>query len=494
MDIHPAFQPIQPTRRGSALVLASVIIVILAGMAISLSNLTVSKYGEQQRRQDQVKLLAAVESAANESLSWIRNDPTWNSNDPNSGAIYTYLKNMPLTTVHAYPETTTSTSAVLVSSSLPSALVYSLYTVNPAWTTVFPNLAGNGNTVGKRNGCAVETKIIKVAGGVPATWDGTERFIIYTTATAGDPARPTTIRRERVEMVAKVTSVSSINYPFRRALFAQNGYNFSGNADTDSWKSDVNGDGIHETPYVAPLIYGAVGGINTSGDLGSNGSLGAGAYDTTMVHGTPYPNAAFTMPTVTYTPPAITVGAAVTNSVTYTGSGTTTTIRLAAINQGNRDTITIGGSGTVKIYVDGAFNVGDINFAVGSTAKLEIYQNSASGNGCSFNSQNTIGDPLDPSRFLFVTAFAGTGNNEMSLNGGASFSGTILAPYAGIKFNGNSDFYGSFIAKDFSGAVNGNFSFHYDLSLATVPYGVTVTRPSFSPNAYHSSVLTYGAR
>ena len=316
--------------------------------------------------------------------------------------------------------------------------------------------------------------------------------MIYATATAGDPARPATVRRERVEMVIDVTSRSTNNFAFQRALFAQNGYNFSGNADTDSWTSDTNGDGIHETPYVAPASYGAVGGVNTSGDVGSNATLGAGAYNTSMVHGTPTPNAGYTLPTVTYSPPAIAVGAKVVGNVTYTGVGTTTEIRLAEIAQRNGDTMTIGGSGTVKIYVDGAFNVGNIKFAAGSTVKLEVYQNAAAGNGCSFNSQNTIGDPNDPSRFLFVTAFTGTGANEMKLNGGASFSGMVVAPYAGIKFNGNSDFYGAFIAKDFSGTVNGNFSFHFDNSLRAVPFGTSVSSPEFNPSAYHNRVLTYG--
>lgn len=478
-----------PSRQGTALVIATVVIIMLAGMAISLTNLTVGRYGEQQRRQDQVNLLAAVESANNETLSWLRNDPTWDPTIPNSGSIYRYLQNMPVSP-HAFPTTDTSTNAVLVSSSMPSSL--SVVLATKSWDKVFPVLAGNGNSVDHRNACVVQAKIIKVAGGMPAVWDGTERFVIYATATAGDPSRPATVRRERVELVIKVTTDSTTNHPFRRALFSQNGYDFSGRATTDSWKSDMNGDGIHETPYSRPASYGAVGGINTSGDLGSNGSLGSGVYDTSMVHGTAYPNAAFTMPTVVYNPPAIPVGATVTGNVTYNGVGLTTEIRVGAIAQGNRDTITIGGSGTVKIYVDGAFDVGNITFASGSTAKLEIYQNAAAGRGCSFNAQNSIGDPTDPSRFMFVTAFTGTGSNEMSLNGGASFSGLVIAPYAGIKFNGGSDFYGSFMAKDFSTVVNGNFSFHYDISLANVPYGVTVSRPSFNSNAYHSRVLTFG--
>lgn len=481
--------PRSPSRRGTALVITSVIIIILAGMAISLTNLTVSRYGEQQRRQDQVNLLAAVESCSNEALNWVRNDPTWTSSDPNSGTIYNFLKNMPVS-AHAYPTDTTSTNAVLVSSNLPSAIRSPLAAKN--WDKVFPALTGNGNAADRRNACTVEAKIIRVFDGVAGTWDDLDRYVIYATATAGDPARPGTVRRERIELVIKVVANSTINYPFRRAMFAQNGYDFRGTARTDSWKSDMNGDGIHETPYVAPASYGAVGGINTSGDLGSNGTLGSGTYDTSKVHGQAYPNAAFTMPTVVYAPPAIPVLPKVTNNVTYVGVGPVTEIRVAEIAHKNTNTIMIAGSGTVKIYVDGAFNVGDITFAPGSTAKLEIHQNAAAGKGCNFNAKNTIGDPTDPSRFMFITAFTGTGANEMSLNGGSKFSAVVVAPYAGIKLNGGSDFYGAFVAKDFSGAVNGNFFFHYDIALASLPYGETSSKPSFNPNAYHNRILTYG--
>ena len=131
-------------------------------MALSLTNLTVSRYGEQQRRQDQVNLLAAVESCTNEALSWVRNDPTYNPSDANSGAIYTYLKNMPLSNP-GYPTEKVSTSAMLVSTSLPNDLISKLYVVDKKWTTMFPVLTGNGNTLGKRNGCAVEAKIIKTS-------------------------------------------------------------------------------------------------------------------------------------------------------------------------------------------------------------------------------------------------------------------------------------------------------------------------------------------
>lgn len=262
-------------------------------------------------------------------------------------------------------------------------------------------------------------------------------------------------------------------HPFVRGLFAIEGYDFTGNATTDSWNSDSNGDGVADTPYVKPASY-TVGGPHSHGDIGSNGVLGPGCYDTNKVHGQATANANVAVPTVVYTPPAsgYTALSVITGNLTITGTGTGSTIyRTPSVAQKNKHALTITGTGTVVLYVDGAFHVGDVVFAAGSTAKFIVYQNDVSGKGCSFNAKNIIGDPNDPGRFLFVTAFSGTGSNELSLNGGAQFGGVVLAPYAGIKFNGTSDLFGSFFAKNFSGVVNGNFKFHYDEALAGLAWG-----------------------
>jgi hypothetical protein len=468
------------SRAGSALLVTSIVIITIAGMAITLTDLTIGRFGEQRHRQAQVDLLAATESSANETISWLKNN----------ASVQDALKNLTVSSP-GFPTTTVSTSAVLVSSSLPTGL--------PA---MFPNLAGTStststssigaNSANRRNACAVETKIIKVASSAtPSVWDGSERFMVYTTAESGDRSRPDSVRRQRVESVitaisttvsststsTTTTSVPTPAFPFTRGLFSINGFDFKGTATTDSWKSDGNADGVADTPYVTPTSY-TVGGPNSHGDVGSNGVLGSGAYDTSKIHGQATPNAGAQMPSVVYNPPTsgYTSLPSITNNATLTGTGAGTTIfKVPSINHGNNESLTINGIGTVVIYVDGAFKVGDIKFAPGSTADLVIYQNDIAGKGASFNAQNGVGDPNDPSRFLFVTAFSGTGPNEMTLNGGAAFSGVVLAPNAGIKLTGGSDFYGSFVAKDFSGAINGNFDFHYDESLAGLSWGSIMT-------------------
>jgi len=506
------------SRAGSALVISSIVIITIAGMAIALTDLTIGRYGEQKYRQAQVDLLAATESAANETINWMRNNTS----------VQTAMKNMAVSSP-GFPTTKTSTSSVLVSSTLPGSLpavfpsiMPQVMTTTQGGTTAYTTSATGANAANRRNACTIETKVIKVASSAnPSVWDGSERFIIYTTAETGDRTRPDSVRRQRVESVitavsttvssttttTTTTSVPTPAFPFTRGMFSINGYDFKGAATTDSWKSDSNGDGVADTPYTRPATY-TVGGANSNGDVGSNGVLGSGAYDTSKVHGQATPNANATLPNVTYSPPTsgFTSMGSITGNTTLTGSGAGNTVfRTPSVAHKNNNRLTISGSGTVVLYVDGAFNVGDVTFAAGSTAKLVIYQNDIAGKGASFNAQNTVGDPANPSRFLFVTAFSGTGANEMSLNGGAKFSAVVLAPNAGMKFNGGSDFYGSFVGKDFSGAVNGNFSFHYDESLAGLSWGsimkdttttttTTTTTPTLSmlaPTAWNVRTVGY---
>jgi hypothetical protein len=280
-------------------------------------------------------------------------------------------------------------------------------------------------------------------------------------------------------------------------LFSKIGYNVSGSARTDSWNSDPERDGTH-IGYVAPASY-TVGGANAHGDIGSNGVLEAGAYDSRYVHGTATPNANATLPSITYNPPTMTSEVSMTGDRTITGigndAGTTTTkagniYRISSIAQGNNKTLTIAGSGTVVIYVDGAFEIGSINFAPTSTAKLVIFQNSADGGRCSFNGSSSIGDPTDPSRFIFATASSST----MGLNGRSTFSGVVLAPYASMRFNGNSNFLGSFVASNFSGNVNGSFNFHYDEGLAGLSWAQTLIDTRSATYSYDLAPIAWNVR
>ncbi len=492
-----------PSRAGSALVISSIVIITIAGMAIALTDLTIGRYTEQQYRQAQVDLLASTESAANETINWVKTNAT----------VLEAVRTMPISSPR-YPTAQESTPGVLVSSSLPAGLpeVFPSLTTNSTSTSTYrqggtlmtTTSTDGANSAGRRNACAVVSKIIKVA------TDGDKDYLIaYVTAESGDRARAESVRRQRVETVIEVRRLTTVTptttlglrseptpaFPFTRGMFSINGYDFRGAATTDSWNSDSNGDGTADTPYRRPASY-TIGGPNSHGDVGSNGVLGSGAYDTSKVHGQATPNANAALPNVTYAPPTTgyTPVPSISTNRTLTGvGGGTTVFRTPSVDHRNRNTLTIGGTGTVVLYVDGAFNVGDVVFAAGSTAKLVIYQNDIAGRGASFNAQNTVGDATDPKRFMFITAFSGTGSNEMSLNGGANFSAVVLAPNAGMKFNGGSNFFGSFVGKDFSGAVNGNFSFHYDESLAGLSWGSVMRDIPTELTTYETTITTQTA-
>jgi hypothetical protein len=152
--------------------------------------------------------------------------------------------------------------------------------------------------------------------------------------------------------------------------------------------------------------------------------------------------------------------------------------------QGNGDVITIAGSGTIRIYVDGQINLQNLVFAPGSTATVQIVQNSynvTNANRTNLGGSTTsIGDPNNPRRMILMSNYTGGSSvstgGEMQLNGGAMFSGIVYAPYAGMALNGTADFYGSITAGNYSGTVNGSFNFHYDESLATVSFPFSTPR------------------
>lgn len=556
------------SRSAAALVIAITILITLASMAFVLSSLAIGRYKEQQTRQAQVLLLAASESAANEALSWMQNNQ----------AVLDYLRAMPVSSL-AFPTTAVSTAAVLVSSDI------SVLSVGTAAT--YPALVngGTGNGANLRNALQVQTKIIKVADANIGSWpDGDERFMIFSTAAAGGNVTGSTItraddfRRQRISALVKVGVVN--NNVFRQAMFSHAGYNISGTAKTDSWRSFIAisavtagfpgtismvGDTRKYFDWEAPslAVVGTFSGIGSfsieganytvnaatnvtydpianvttvrpnqavpvsvavsdsidfsytqgkangsgidrdaanlndyaynDGDISSNGLVTANS--PTNVHGDIYPFANQPLPVVAYNPPASASAIGIINgNYSYTNIvGGTVNLRTPRIAQGNNQAITIGGTGTVRLWVDGQMELTNLNFAPGSTVKVEIYQDNyaITNNGSSIGkAQSAFGDASDPARVLIFTNYSGTGTKELGLNGGTSFSAVMYAPYAGIKLNGGSDFFGSIVTRDMSGTVNGNFSFHYDEALANLPIGLAT--PRLTAASWHPRNLSVG--
>jgi Tfp pilus assembly protein PilX len=135
--------------------------------------------------------------------------------------------------------------------------------------------------------------------------------------------------------------------------------------------------------------------------------------------------------------------------------------------------LVITGNGTIRIYVNGAINLGgsdDITITpspAGSTLKVEFYvKNSVDllGNGIINPSQK----PTD----LFIYGLPTC--TSVQVSGTADFKGAIYTPNATTTLNGGARIDGSLVANTINAV--GTIDFHYDEALATLgnPTGYTI--------------------
>ncbi len=446
-----------PARRGVALVLAISIIVMLTGMALTLSGITTSRIQEQQARKQQVQLLMAAESALNETVAWMQFNRQ----------VRDYLENMTVTSVPAtanwYPYATSTSPATIVTSNLSGTLMPAAYPAlsmrsdpNSAISATNPAQAVPGNGANQRNYCLVQSKIIKVVNTAPGNiWpDGNERFMIYSTARQGTAAATT--RGQRVWATIKVGT----NRVFTQAMFSSSSYDIQGRVMVDSWNS--NGG---TTAYAATVHPGGVY-ANNGGDVASNGDVNVAA-NPTEVWGAVLPSIDLTNSPVPYEPPATYDGAVFSGAITILPPVLPAGAPVAEYHyrSTNNLSLTLSGSGTVMLYVDGALDLKNIIFQPGSTVKLQIYQGVTTDPSNLGGGNSSFGDPINPSRLQIMSNYIGTGARELSINANTQMSAVIYAPNAGIKLTGTADFYGSVISQDLSQIVNGSFKFHFDESL-----------------------------
>jgi hypothetical protein len=442
MNVLPQFPDVHGThRRGSALVLALLMAMVLAAAATLLTDITISRFSEEGRRYDDVALLVSAESAFNEAYAWFQTDPT----------------------------------------RLPT--VDGLIPVDN--DDIFePGISHNGNTV--------QVLVRRIYDTDVDTW-GDEAYKIIAVAMAGDPndSDLTKYRRRKVEAIIRPEELTA----FKQAMFAKNGYDFSGSAMTDSYDS-TNG------PYAIPPDQDW---LNSNGDIASQGSavdLNGG------VHGEVKSGVDLFMPAFEYDPPAGTVtvvsgagATGITVGYTFTVPGT---FRTGSLVLNGGDVLRIEGGGTVKLYVDSVItlNGGEIQFD-SDESRLEIYQNDYVGDTSSIrlNGTTDIGTivpvaggattgPCAPSQLLWVSNCT----EDIDLNGTASINAAIMAPNATFRLNGTFDFFGAIIARAFGdatdqGLVNGNFKFHYDESLSG--FGPDVI-PQLRVFGWYSKMLAVG--
>lgn len=443
--------PARQHRRGSAMVIAAVLIFILGSLAITLTETTVSNFKGEQRRADDLALAMAAESAANIALDHLQRNSSMLKSDLEPSLRAAQLPNM-----------------ADVDAAKPNAELTGTMGVDRV----------HGMAIGARWCYVGQRAVIKVVEadmprlkvvsiGTPDSMTQ-DVYFIRAWATAGTSDDVATWRTRRVEMLF-------VPYPqevFVRAMFAHKGYDFQGNATTDSWDS---ASGTYD-PATA----------NRNGSLGSEGDIYVQKPDNIGGEQNIHDFINFPLPPVEFDTTIPLESPDILDVTTTLDATSSDKYRFSAIDMEKTDVLTV--KGAVTVYVDGPVRfapnktVAPIVYADASS-RLTIIQNDfqPSQNPAWSGIDNTLdqmnggesfGDPAHPSRLLFISAYSG----ECTFNGGAQFGGVLYMPNATLKMNGTFDFYGSVIAEAFAskeltgedaqGRVNGTFSFHYDESLS----------------------------
>lgn len=446
-----------PSRDGSALVIAAMMVVVLGGLAISLTQTTVSGLKGEQRRSDDLALAMAAESSANIALDYLQRNTALLKTDLSAAQKATELP------TKADVEAAKDSTDISGASKMGVTRVHGM-PVGARWCYI-----GQRAVVKTYVDGLPRLQVVPIGTANSMTQDV---YYIRAWATQGSASDVASWRTRRVEMLF-------VPYPqevFVRAMFAHNGYDFQGSATTDSWDSDPDKDGVHDVKY-DPAAH------NMNGTLGSEGDIYVQKPENVGGEKNIQDFINFPLPPVEFDGSLPVQPAKILSGNVTLPSGS---YRYEAVNLQEPDQLTL--TGAVTLYVDGPVAISGgkkFNPIVYSTssARLTIIQNDydpaahPEWNGISnsidtVNGNEAIGDVNDPTRLVYISAYDG----ELTFNGNGKFGGVLYMPNATMKMNGTFDFYGSVIAdtfasKDLTGAdlqgkVNGTFSFHYDESLA----------------------------
>lgn len=276
------------------------------------------------------------------------------------------------------------------------------------------------------------------------------------------------------------TYVMAVNQPgsFQYGLFGDVTVDSGGSLITDGYKSSM---GNYASLGKKTHTDGKTQYVNDTGHLGSNGDIDVGGSakifgnatpGATQPDGTthsvtgggyiagskapapvPYPLSA-----VDYSPTVPVIKTLPSSSL---AGGE---YHLDSLSLGSKDTLTI--TGDVTIYVDGDINItAQAQVFINDGAKLTIRQNSGSlavHGGAEVNTNGGIGVGSGKAADFQIWSKA----SDVTVNGGAGYIGAIYAPEADIKLNGNAEFFGSMVGKTIK--PTGNAYFHYDEDLGAV--------------------------
>jgi hypothetical protein len=432
-----------PSRSGLAIVTAAAAMIVIMALAVALTDVTVSSVRTGVDRQAEAGLVISSESIANIGFNHLQN----------------------LQTLASELQTAKARSASDAAADLTSAVIAAAPLSHGSPTVACSDLKVTWKWLGSMSvpilGAAQNQDIYQIT--ATAAIGGPARYFNSDGSTnrVGDINR---YRRRRVEAV--FTQFPSNVY--RQAMFARNGYDFMGSANTDSWQSNGGTTAYQSAPK------------GSKGDLSSNGTITV--QKPTAVQGTVRSNINMPVPPMNCTAPSGAIplpGPGIDTFSKTSGPMTSGVYHCSAIDV---DSIQFAPGAQIDIYVDGPLLITD-DFVVPSTTTVRIFQSNydpALGT-TTINGNITVGCPQNPRALQVYSLYDGTlGGNQanpvavdLKMNGTAQLGAVFFCPYATMKLNGTFDWYGSIVANSFfdptsSGKVNGNFAFHYDESLANL--------------------------
>ncbi len=434
------------SQNGSAMILSSVVVVILAGLAVAFYTIA-SYYNKFTLRSYKCeKAFAIAEAGLDDAINKMNAfaAATWKGDDESTGSSF----NIP--TSGSPGQYTYLTSSI--NNNMDYAAINVVY-----WTT--------SNTTENRITGSISGGNYSVT--ITPAYHGRGVYTITSIGTYGGEGRGISII---TSSDVKKLSLDAM------AAFGDVELDGGGNMFVDSYRSSQGtyASQLGMNPDNDPSYALANGDIGSNGPLSTGGKIYgdvyAGVGHTPTGGGFVYgeksslTEAVFVTPQ-TYAPPAGLAAQAFNgNANTTLGTpGFDTTFRYTSLSISAQKTLTI--RGNVTIYVDGSIDMhGQSKVALEPGATLTIYQGSGD---ATLNGGSALGGtPLEPYRYKVYSA--STGN--WKFNGTADISGYFYAPHVSLMQNGNAVLYGKVVAKKLK--ITGTFDLHFDedLKAATAEY------------------------
>lgn len=265
---------------------------------------------------------------------------------------------------------------------------------------------------------------------------------------------------------------------FKYGLFGDVYTDAGGNIKTDGYHS-ANGSYVSQAKNTVGGVavanktghVGSNGAVSVSGSSFVYGNATPGPNSTVTGGGTVYgsktpakntmalPTTDFTMPNTAVSVKTITGSTSITGSATLGSAGGTNVYSAVNVSPNGKNTITI--KGDVTLYVSGDFVfTGQSNIVLDTGAKLTIYQSATAGK-LQVNGGSLVNTSLIPDNMKIYSQTA-----NATYNGNADWYGSIYAPTTALKLSGTAGFFGSAIAKTID--IQGTPFFHYDEAMEGV--------------------------